>query len=175
MSNKIAEIYTTGVYDNLQPLYANWFPDTPVKMGDYGILNDRQFVPIGNIGDAAIGIAFKVRSSTDKSQINFSSSDSTKVTLTAAGSVNASGGVNVKASLEIDFSSEEAVYFNAAECVYNMVDDKVTLGNSIMALFNNGAWNRDWAIVRFCKSICVNGFLVLVFWLLLHLECPPRS
>jgi hypothetical protein len=145
--SSLADIYTSAVYGNLKPLYGNWFPDTPIKLGDYGTLNNNQFIPLGNIGDPSIGITFKVTSSPSSDQINFSSSGTTKVTLTAAGTANVSGGVSVKASLEVDFSSQESVFFNAAGCSYNMIEDKVTLGASIMNLFNNGTWNRDWAVV----------------------------
>jgi hypothetical protein len=45
----VANAYTTVVYENLHPLYANWKPSQPVRLGDYGLLSGRLFVYVGNI------------------------------------------------------------------------------------------------------------------------------
>lgn len=54
---------------------------------------------------------------------------------------------NVKATLEVNFSSNEAVFFNAAGCDYTMIADKVALAKETMTRFANNEWERDWAVV----------------------------
>jgi hypothetical protein len=137
----IVDIYTDAVHDNLRPMYANWQPGMPVELGDYGVLNGNHFIHVGNVAD--LGIKFTVRTDKSKDQINFSSKGSTKVTLNAAGT----GGSNVKANLQIDFSSEESVFFNAAECGYDMIEDKAALGADVMKRFKGGTWEREWAVI----------------------------
>jgi hypothetical protein len=53
----------------------------------------------------------------------------------------------VKASLQIDFSSEEAVFFNAAECAYDMIEDKAALGTEVIQRFKSNTWDREWAVI----------------------------
>lgn len=147
MSTHISDIYSNEVYDNLRPLYGNWEPGQPIELGDYGVLQGRIFVRLGSI--KAMNIPFKPISEPRKSQKYFASSGSTSVSLNAAGSAAVPGGANVKASLKIDFTSERAVFFNAAECEYHMIDDKRSVGDNIMKLYKASPrkWKRDWVVV----------------------------
>lgn len=143
--SSIAEIYTEAVYDNLKPLYGNWEPGRPVKLGDFGLLRGRIFIYLGNIEER--GISFQTRTDPAKDQKYFSSAGDTQINFYAKGSVTSSGVVNEKARVEIRFSSRKAVFFNAAGCSYTMIADKVALGRRVMDLFRRGEWQREWAIV----------------------------
>ncbi len=144
----LPRIYTTALYNNFRPLYANWDPDRPVDLGTYGILRGRLFIPLANINS-------KIN---DKNLLNenvnpnpahktFSSRGETKVTFHAQGSAPVGGTVNAKATLEIGFSSQDAVFFNAAGCIFHSIADKVALGKEIMKLYVAGEWKREWAII----------------------------
>ena len=139
----IVEIYTESVYDNLSPLYPNWEPSRPVKLGDFGRLQGHVFLYEGNV--SRFGIEFAVREADAQDHKNFASQGKTEVSFNAAGSVPVDG-VQAKASLKIDFTAEDAVFFNAAGCSYSMIEDKVALGDRIMKLPDD-AWKREWAIV----------------------------
>jgi hypothetical protein len=140
----IPRIYTTALYNNFRPLYANWDPDKPVQLGDYGILRGRMWIYLGNLRDK---VPFKERASPNTSHKMFASKGTTQLTFHAKGSVPVNGGVNAKATLEINFSSEESVFFNAAACTYRMVSDKVALGKTIRQMYSKGEWNRAWAVI----------------------------
>jgi hypothetical protein len=141
----IAQIYTESVYDNLKPLYANWDPGRPVQLGDYGTVQDRNFMYLGNVSQ--LGIAFDKRADPRRDHKYFASKGATDVTFHAKGSAPVGGAVNAKASLQVQFSSEEGVFFNAAQCEYVMVADKVALGVEIMRRLDAGEWKKQWAIV----------------------------
>lgn len=141
----IVKIYTDAVYDNLKPLHANWEPGRPIKLGDFGILRDRTFIHLGNLSD--LGIAFDERPDLANDQKFFTSQDSVEVKFNAKGSVPISGIVNVNASLEVNFTSQNAVFFNAADCDYLMIENKVALGKEIMEKFENNEWQREWVVV----------------------------
>jgi hypothetical protein len=143
--SSIVEIYTEAVRDNLRPLFANWEPGTPLELGDYGLLNDDCFIHIGNIKD--LGIKFNIRKDETKDNKSFASKGSTDIKFGVKGSVNIDGTVNTKATLELAFSSEESVFFNAAECYFQMIEDKAAIGKSIMNLYKTKDWDRSWAIV----------------------------
>lgn len=141
----IVEVYTSAVHENLKPLFANWEPGRPLELGDYGSRVGEVFIHIGNIKD--LGIAFDVREDPTTDQKYFSSEGSTEIKLNTKGAATASNALNAKATLEINFSSKEAVFFNAAECRFSMIKDKAAIGKEVMKLYKAGDWDRSWAVV----------------------------
>src|ERR1051325_357538 len=107
--DRVAEIYTTSVHHHLKPLYANWEPARPLKLGDYGTLSKGSFNYFGNVAD--MGVEFEVRRSSDTHRRSFASAGGTTVNLHARESTE-----YVRAALEIRFSAADAVFFNAANC-----------------------------------------------------------
>lgn len=152
---RISEIYTKSIYDNLKPLYANWDPRKPVQLGDFGVMRDCTFIYLGNISQFSKDfpqLKFTERSSPTTDHKSFSSKGTTEVKFNAKGSVSVGGVVNVKPTLEVNFSSEESTFFNAAECQYSMIADKVSLSNTIMDMYHKRdgekrKWEREWAVV----------------------------
>ena len=142
---KMSQIYADAVYDNLRPLFANWEPMRPVELGDFGLMDSKSFLHLGNI--STYNIPFTVRSSPTKDHKSFASRGSVSISTHAKGSFPINGIVNAKATLEINFSKDEAVFFNAADCSYQMIDNKVALGEQIMKRFNVGDWKRGWVVV----------------------------
>lgn len=143
--SRISQIYTTEIYRNLKPLYANWEPSRPVALGDYGVLTDRIFIRLGNISQ--LGVNFGQIQDARLSQKNFTSAGSSSVKSHAKGTVPTGTGVNAKAYLEVNFSSERSVFFNAAGCRYAMIDNKVALGDAVTALYRASKWQRGWCVV----------------------------
>ncbi|MFZ2632066.1 MAG: hypothetical protein WA081_09405 [Desulfosalsimonadaceae bacterium] len=141
----IVEIYTEAVRENLKPLFANWEPGKPVELGDYGTLAGEAFIHIGNIKD--LGMGFDVREDDTPDRKYFSSEGSTEIKLNMKGAATLSGAINAKATLEINFGSKEAVFFNAAECRFSMIRDKAAVGKEIMKRCKAHDWDRDWALV----------------------------
>jgi len=143
--SSIVKIYTDAVYSNLKPLYANWEPGRPVQLGDFGIMSNRTFIYLGNIQD--LGIAFSERTDPAKDHKFFASQGTVDVRFFAKGNAPVSGVANLNATLEVDFSSQDAVFFNAADCDYTMIDNKVALGKAVMAKYKQGDWKREWAVI----------------------------
>jgi len=141
----IAKIYTDSVYENLNPLFANWEPSQKVQLGDYGELRDHTFIYLGNIDKFRIKPKERVHEVSD--QKTFASSGSTEVKFHAKGTIPVAGVVNAKASVEINFSKENSVFFNAANCSYSVIADKVALGDAIMNLYEASQWGRSWVVV----------------------------
>lgn len=143
MSRHISQIYSDEIRRHLRPLFANWQPSQPIVLGDFGKLEGNIFIRLGNV--KKFDINFTDRSDDRKDQQSFASEGSTEVKFTAAG--KGPTGVDVKANLEVNFSSKDSVFFNAAECRYSMIDDKVALGVAIMELYRAKKWDRAWAVV----------------------------
>jgi len=142
----IADIYTQAVRHHLHPLWANWDPSRPVKLGDFGILEDGIFERLSNVASLGIDIGKTIESDADD-QKTFTSSDDVRVEITAAGQASANLPVTAKASMSVAFGSKHAAYFNAAGCDYVMVADKIALAKAVMTLLDAGKWSREWAVV----------------------------
>ncbi len=140
----IAQIYTSALYRNFKPLYANWDPDQPIQLGSFGLLRGRTYTPLGQFDNAAL---LKEVTNPNPSQKTFASRGGTQVTFHAAGSAPAGGIALANAAVEIGFSSEDAVFFNAADCKFSSVADKVKLGKEIMKRYRDKSWEREWVIV----------------------------
>lgn len=144
----IASIYTQETYSNLRPLYANWQPNNPIQLGDFGYLSDKTFIHQGNI--SKFGIKFERVTSATKTQQHFVTSGTTDVAINAAGSGPVPIGgvpVNLKANIVVTFSSNRAVFFNAAGCAHGMILDKNAVGQAIMELYKAKKWQRGWCVV----------------------------
>jgi hypothetical protein len=144
--NELALMFTQVVYEQFQPLYANWEPSRPLKIGDYGRLKGRHFIYVGNIEDK-LKTKVPVRDEHKKDQKFFSSKGSTEHHIIAKGAAGQSAVVAARASLEVRFSSDQAIFFNAAGCSYQMVRDKDALGKIVLGAHATGNWDRRWAIV----------------------------
>ena len=141
----IVKIYTSAIKDNFRPLFANWEPGGRVELGDYGFLEDNVFVYQGNVKD--IGIKFKIRKDDTGDRKSFASQGTTQTNLSAGASGDVNSVAKVNAEMEIKFSSEKAVFFNALDCKTDMIRDKAKLGEKLLELYKENKWKRSYVVV----------------------------
>lgn len=142
----LAESYTENLHDHFKILYANWPPGKPVSLGDYGTLEDDIFVSKGNI-KRRFGIEFTETSDDTKDDYDYKSADSTTINFFAKGDILPNGSTNAKASVEISFSSEDAIFFNAADCIHKSIQDIDLVEDAIWKLLDQEKWDEDYVIV----------------------------
>ena len=144
-SSDICNIYTKNIHENFKTYYANWEPGEPKKLGDYGLLLRNQFYYIGNISQ--LGIKFKIKEDKSATHKTYSSRN-TKIVYGDAGRSNKPGiPLRRKANVQINFGSENGIYFNASKCINNMIQNKVALGEIIIKKFEKNEWNENWVII----------------------------
>jgi len=143
---KAYDIYTEAIRDHFKVFYANWPIGEPIKLGDYGIMNGRIFIREGNIIDD-YDIQFQSRIDTTQDHYYFKSTDSVKVEFFPKGSYIQPGMPRIKASMKIDFASEESVFFNAAGIKNHSIENLAKLGESILAMFKQKNWSEKRVIV----------------------------
>ncbi|MBU4566449.1 MAG: hypothetical protein KMY53_05935 [Desulfarculus sp.] len=141
----IVDIYAGEVHRNLKPLYANWDPGRQARLGDVGILKDDVFIHVTSLDN--LGVSFNTRDDPASDHKFFISQNGSKVTSHAKGSLDANGIAFVNAALEVEFTSDKAVMFNAADCSYSMIDDKNKLGQEVMDLYKNKKWKKKWVVI----------------------------
>jgi len=142
----ISEVYTEEVHDHLSPYYANWEPGEPLQLGDYGTLDGDKFDRLGNI--RTFGISFDVRSDKVGDQKKFSSEG----TRERSGGASAEGTVNsvvdAKAELAITFTRKNSVFFNAANCTTDSIEDIADVGRKLIDMYENDErWKKKWVVV----------------------------
>jgi hypothetical protein len=143
----LAKVYARDLHSQFKTLYANWLPDTPLKLGDFGPVNDYKIFQIsGNITDRDYGIEFQTRGSRRETDYEYTSAHGVNVTSKAKGSSGPSG-VNLKAGLEITFSRKNAIFFHAAKCSINLIANKVGVGKAIRQLIKQDMWDTKHAVV----------------------------
>jgi len=142
--NTMARIYARDIHTHFSIYYANWPPGKPVELGDFGIMEDCIFDKLGNINDI-YDIEFTREQESLPVTYEYSSSGSVEIKYHAAGELESTGKAN--AGLEINFSSENAVYFNVANCVHHSIENKINFSNQIMDLFEKKKWELDYVVV----------------------------
>ncbi|MBA5246632.1 hypothetical protein H1R16_09880 [Marnyiella aurantia] len=150
MSTSVAKAYANTVRKNQKVLYAVWEPGLPVELGDYGTMKGNIFEPLGNIREIEALKDFKITTRLDPTQDEktFTSQKGVEYKLIPKASASVQG-VPVNASIEFKFSEENAVFFNAAGCVFEMIENKHQLGQKILEIFRDDdtVWNRDFVLV----------------------------
>jgi hypothetical protein len=154
----IAEIYCEDLHDNFQELYATWPIGNPLQLGDYGVLKKNSvFVRLGNVSQH--GIQFTTRSDPTKDDYEYKSAN--EVEVKSYGKLDGqAGGATINAHLEIEFASRRAVFFFAADCTYDSIDDQVALGNEIMARYDQKKWKGEWVVVSSLLSAAATTAIV---------------
>ena len=124
------------------------FPLTrEVKLGDYGTFTNGYFVRIGNIKDLPFGLTFGADIDPNPTSEEFQSEGSVSVNTYAKGDIGPAGTPLAKATLEVGFSKDEAVFFSAAAVRYNQISNLTTLGQSILDFYNSKKWEKRHFIV----------------------------
>lgn len=130
--------------------YAVWEPGFPVELGDFGVMNGNIFVHQGNIKDIEELKDFEIKKRIDdtvdekfftsKSGVQFELKPKMK-SETELTSINA--------SLEISFTKEKSVFFNAAGCQFEMIENKFEIGQKLVELYkqNSNRWKREFVLV----------------------------
>ena len=163
MSNSIARVYSDSVKKNQKVLYGVWEPGFPVKLGDYGVMTGNIFTQRGNISELAELKDFKIKYRTDntKDEKFFTSQEGVEFELKprVAGNIE---GVDVNASIDINFTKENAIFFNAAECVFEVIENKYELGKKLLEIHrkDKNSWRREFVVVT--DRVVAKRALILV-------------
>jgi hypothetical protein len=143
----IQEIYSEAVHVNFPRYFANFPPNIPIRLGDYGDLRRDCFDRRGNVTDRfGVGTRSRIKRSAP-STFEFRSGRSVSVTLRAKGDVLPSGIPAVKAGMGVNFSRGRSVLFNAAGCTVESIEDIDGFGKRLLDLFQEKRWEADRVVV----------------------------
>lgn len=148
MMKGLSHFYVESLRIGLNPYFANWLPNEPLAVGDYGYLKGCMFNRKNNLIHE-LGKPIQSIHKMSKFNIFYFSSKGVSFNPFAKGSVDtlASGSIPVKAHLDISFSKKGGVYFNAANCKITEVKDIESLGKTILKRFECEEWDHKLVVV----------------------------
>lgn len=156
---KAWEQYSKEMFNKFGYL-ATWTPGVQLALGDVGVMKDRLFTRITTL--ANLQIPFEERPDPSKEAQKHSSSGSVSITFKAAGKAPQAGSVlsEAEAGFSIDFKKSKATVYEAAGCVSPSISDQVSVGKRIQKLYEQGEWNKDWAVIT--ELVIADSATVLV-------------
>lgn len=143
MSNSMATNYCREIKHQLGSYFGTWLPNAPVNVGDYGTVEDRIFTSIGNVG--SLGCKVEVATG-EPTHLHFTSTSG--VTVKHLSSVDANvPSTKIEAGLEIAFSKQDGIFFNAAESVVKRITNSAQIESTLLKLTKANKWKKDWVVV----------------------------
>src|SRR5690349_18028756 len=112
MSAQVDRIYKLAFRRNFTNYEGNFPPNRQLLLGDYGVMKNGYFSRLGNIADIHADLKVKVLKDLSPGHETFKSSGSVSFQSTAKGEMLVSGAA-LKASIDIEFESENSVFFSS--------------------------------------------------------------
>lgn len=158
----LSELFAKHLHKNLKPLYANWEPDFPIEIGDYGYLKDNLFNRIGNIKKdfkeelEEEDLILETTITDGESVKNFKSDSSVSVNFYAKGKLESIANAAVKVS----FGKVNGVFFNASGCKYENLNNIKKVGDFLLGKFAKGEWKKDYYLIT--DIVSSNNTIILI-------------
>jgi hypothetical protein len=127
--------------------YATWNPGVQLKLGDIGTLKGNIFTRISNVNKLAI--QFETRPDLTKTTLEHYSQGSVSVTTKLQGGKPLPGSIleEMDAGIIVEFNKAFATLFKANNVTCPSVEDTITMGNEILALYKAGKWDKKWVVI----------------------------
>ncbi|MEU3985406.1 hypothetical protein AB0F77_35995 [Streptomyces sp. NPDC026672] len=159
MTAAIHERYTKEIYDGLG-YFAVWMPNSPVSLGDVGVLRGRRFHRMTSL--AELGVAFETVGPGAPMLHGYSSAGDVEVAV--SGEVAAPDvlglGVEPRLTVTVTFHEAHATYFRAAGCTEEVIGDHLALQRGIADLRKAGVWRGEYHVVT--KLVRTGPAMILV-------------
>lgn len=142
----IERLLCEAVHVNYPKYFANFPPNNPVKIGDFGYLKNDSFDYEGNV-EAVFNIKIGEIRPGNHADVEFKSKAGVSVRASAKGDINASGIADANAEAIVEFKKANSVFFKATGCQIKLIEDKTSFGNQILNLFEENRWKKKFVVV----------------------------
>lgn len=137
--------YCQTIHNQFSGFYAAWPPNAALTLGDFGYVRDGVFDRKSNL--STCGLKWKTRPGRGQATYSLTTGSGTSMRVLARGEIGPGGVPVAKAQADVSFSASDSVFFNAAGCTVDEIEDQVGLGNQLLQMFAQRQWNDDWYIV----------------------------
>lgn len=144
--SKAWEQYVSEMYKKFGYI-ATWTPGVQLKLGDFGIIKDKKFDRIANIG--SLGITFQTRPDSSEESQKHTSTGNVSVIFKAAGKAPQVGSVltEAEAGFTIEFKKSKSTVYEALGCTAPSIENQLEIGKKVIELYKKGDWNKDWVVI----------------------------
>ncbi|MER5197456.1 hypothetical protein ACWD3J_28330 [Streptomyces sp. NPDC002755] len=157
MTTAIHERYTKEIYDGLG-YFAVWMPNSPVALGDVGVLRGRRFHRTTSL--AELGVAFETVGPGAPIAHSYSSAGDVDVAVSGEVGTPEVLGLAPQLTVTVTFRDAHATYLRAVGCTEEVVGDHLALQRGIADLHKAGVWRRDHVVVT--KLVRTGPAVILV-------------
>ncbi|WP_327180932.1 hypothetical protein [Streptomyces sp. NBC_01334] len=157
MTTAIHERYTKEIYDGLG-YFAVWMPNSPVSLGDVGVLRGRRFHRMTSL--AELGVAFETVGPGVPMAHSYSSAGDVDVAVTGEVGTPEVLGLAPQLTITVTFHKAHATYLRAVGCTEEVVGDHLALQRGVADLREAGVWRREYVIVT--KLVKTGPAVILV-------------
>jgi hypothetical protein len=133
--------YHAEMHRNLG-FFATWLPGDPIEIGDAGLLVEGRFRRLSSLSE--LGIRYTQSESTASQNLQYTSTEGTKIDPTIGGAV---AGV-AKAQIAISFSADGAFVFHATGLRVQRLQELTSVGRGVLAAYEKGRWRKEWLLVE---------------------------
>jgi len=143
----LAQLYIRGIRRVLGDYYAAWLPNEVLRLGDVGVLRANQFRRVTSL--QAFGVKFDARVDRSPTELDFSSGSDVHLVSKAAGELNEKlPGIPVaRAGIGVQFDHAGGFVLKAPATYEHSIENIDQVQERILALFEQGRWKRDWAVI----------------------------
>lgn len=140
---KASTIYVKELRDFFRYI-PTWLPTTPLSLGDIGIFQNNEFIPISNVSE--LNIDFSTIHSENGVDLHYSSEGIEIINNENLTKLESDHDIN-KISLSIKFPRENAILFSANGIFTSRIKNQITLGKKVLSLNQKNKWNLRWIII----------------------------
>jgi hypothetical protein len=139
--------YLKSLYKKTHGYRPTWLPNTPIKIGDVGILEDDVFIKESTLNEH--GIYFEVAISESDATIDFSSECGITLKTKLEGKIDPSATSLGKADAGfiIEFNDENGFIFKAKGSRTSVISNLGAVKREVLRRFNEGNWAKNWVII----------------------------
>ncbi len=151
--------YATQLFRELG-YWGTWLPSNQIRLGDIGIFKKGCFHRVSSLEAEQISFNQSIRSGAVSHQ--FMSKGAVNIQTKLSGDIGLSNSILSKedAGINIEFKSENAIYFKVEDAKTSIVDGIIELESEILQLFEVGRWQKDWVFVN--ELVTAKECIVLV-------------
>lgn len=139
--------------------FANWLPNRPVRIGDAGVLLQKNFEPEFNLADTKPGL-FKTRTSNNPYNIQYYSEGAAKIEFIGDGNLQDPAALKTDQKIKIKFEKGKSIFFEAKGAVIKRIEHFNILQNELTGLYQSGHWSLEKVIVTEIVEIEVSTIII---------------
>ncbi|UPK68445.1 hypothetical protein [Chitinophaga filiformis] len=142
----IQKLLCDEVHFNYPQYFANFPPNTPLRIGDFGYLDRKIFQHESNI-EVAFGISPGKPRAGNLANVEFKSKSGVAVKTSGNIQLDTNTGVDQFGEAVIEFKRANGVFFMATGCKVKIIEDKATLAQKLIDLFERDRWKSEYVVV----------------------------